>query len=162
MKDRSSPSRGLVAAIGLAALVAAAPAAAQVQKPTPSKAERAIKYRQSALYLLGWNIGPISAMVKGEIPFDQDAVVLRADRLAQLAPMIAEGFPADSQAGAPTKAKPEIWQNVDDFRAKAAELERVTKKFAATARTGDRKQIATGLGEVGGACKSCHDKYRAE
>jgi len=114
------------------------------------------------LYLLGWNIGPVAAMVKGEIPLDKDAVVLHADRLAQLAPMIAEGFPADSQSGAPTKAKPGIWQNMSDFEAKAAELERVTAKFATTARTGDPKQIAAGLGEVGGACKSCHEKYRAD
>jgi cytochrome c556 len=158
----SFPARpGLLAAIALATLIVA-PAFAQAQKAPPSKAERVIKYRQSALYLLGWNIGPIAAMVKGEIPFDKDAVVLHADRLAQLAPMIAEGFPADSQSGAPTKAKPGIWQNMSDFEAKAAELERVTAKFATTARTGDPKQIAAGLGEVGGACKACHEKYRAD
>ena len=161
MKKSMSLPQGLLAMFALAAL-ALAPAIARSQQPQPTQAEKAIKYRQSALYLLGWNIGPIARMVKGEIAFDRDAAALRADRLAQLAPMIAEGFPAGSDSGAPTKAKAEIWRNMDDFRARAAELERVTAKFAATARTGDPAQIATGLGEVGGVCKSCHEKYRAE
>jgi cytochrome c556 len=83
-------------------------------------------------------------------------------RLAQVAPMIPEGFPADSQSGAPTDAKPEIWKNMDDFQAKARDLEMATAKFAETAKGGDRKAIAAGLGEIGGACKACHEKYRAD
>ena len=161
MLESSPFARGIAAATIAVAVIG--PAAQAVEKEhQPTRAERTIEYRQSALYLLGWNIGPIAAMVKGEIPFDQQALELRASRLAQIAPMIAEGFPPDSQTGAPTKAKPEIWQDIDDFRAKAAELERVTARFAETAKTGDRKQISAGLGEVGGACKACHDKYRAE
>ncbi len=66
---------GLVLAIAASTLLAA-PALAQSQKAQPTKAERIIKYRQSALYLLGWNIGPVGAMVKGEIPFDAKAVEL--------------------------------------------------------------------------------------
>lgn len=161
MKKSTSLPPVLFALLAPAAL-ALLPAVAWSQQAQPTQAERIIKYRQSALYLLGWNIGPISRMVKGEIAFDKEAVALRADRLAQLAPMIAEGFPAGSESGAPTKAKAEIWKNMDDFRARAAELERVTAKFAATARTGDPGQIAAGLGEVGSVCKGCHEKYRAE
>jgi cytochrome c556 len=147
-----------LAALGLAAPVLAD----QPGKSAPSKAERTIEYRQSALYLLGWNIGPIAAMVKGEIPFDAKAAELRAMRLAQIAPMIVEGFPSDSQTGAPTKAKPEIWQNFEDFKSKAATLAEVTAKFAETTRSGDQAAVAAGLGEVGNACKACHEKYRAD
>jgi cytochrome c556 len=164
MKETRSLFRwtGTLAA-GVAILGLASPGVAdQAGDGKATKAQRTIEYRQSALYLLGWNIGPIAGMVKGEIPFDAKAVELRATRLAQIAPMIAEGFPADSQTGAPTKAKPEIWQNMDDFKSKAATLEQVTAKFAETARTGDPKLIAAGLGEVGNACKSCHDKYKAD
>ena len=167
MKDTSSISRRTrmlaLGAAGAAALGLAAPGLAeQAGKSQPTKAERTIKYRQSALYLLGWNIGPIAAMVKGDIPFDAKTAELRATRLAQIAPMIAEGFPADSQTGAPTKAKPEIWQNMDDFKSKAAALEQATAKLAEAASSGDPKLVAAGLGEVGGACKACHDKYKAD
>jgi cytochrome c556 len=160
MTHAVSISRTLAATIALA-LLAAPPAVHSDQAPK-SKAERTIEYRQAALKLLGWNIGPIAGMVKGEIPWDQKALETHAMRLAQVAPMIPEGFPADSQSGAPTDAKPEIWKNMDDFQAKARDLEMATAKFAETAKGGDRKAIAAGLGEVGGACKACHEKYRAD
>jgi cytochrome c556 len=160
MTQAASFPRGLAAAISLAVL--AAPLAVHADQAPKSKAERTIEYRQAALTLLGWNIGPIAGMVKGEIPWDQKALEMHAMRLAQVAPMIAEGFPADAQAGAPTDAKPEIWKNMDDFKAKARDLEAATAKFAETAKGGDRKAIAAGLGEVGGTCKACHEKYRAD
>lgn len=160
MTHAVSISRTITAAIALAFL--AAPMAAQSDQAPKSKAQRTIEYRQAALTLLGWNIVPVAGMVKGEIPWDQKALEMHAMRLAQVAPMIAEGFPADSQSGAPTDAKPEIWKNMDDFEAKARDLEVAAAKFAETAKGGDRKAIAAGLGEVGGTCKACHDKYRAD
>ncbi len=160
MTHAVSISRTIAATIALAFL--AAPMAAQSDQAPKSKAQRTIEYRQAALTLLGWNIVPVAGMVKGEIPWDQKALEMHAMRLAQVAPMIAEGFPADSQSGAPTDAKPEIWKNMDDFEAKARDLEVAAAKFAETAKGGDRKAIAAGLGEVGGTCKACHDKYRAD
>ncbi len=148
------------AVLAAAALLAAAPLAALAQ--TPSKAEQAIKYRQAALTLLGWNITPIAAMMKGEAPFDARKAELHAVRLQQVAPMIVEGFPAGSESGAPTKAKPEIWRNMDDFKAKAADMEQATAGLVAAARSGDQKQVGQALGAVGNTCKACHDQYRAK
>jgi len=125
-------------------------------------AAKVIKYRQSAHFLLGWNIGPIGAMVKGDIPFDAEAARLRATRLAQIAPMIAEGYPPGSDSGAPTKAKPGIWENMADFKQKAAALVETTGKLEAAAATGDLEQIGPALGAVGNACKACHDQYKAD
>jgi len=160
MTHAVSISRGLAAALAVTLL--AAPMTAGSDQAPKSKAQRTIEYRQSALTLLGWNIVPVAGMVKGEIPWDQKALEIHAMRLAQVAPMIAEGFPPDSQTGAPTDAKPDIWKNPDDFKAKARDLEVATAKFAETAKGGDRKAIAAGLGEVGGTCKACHDQYRAD
>jgi cytochrome c556 len=157
MKHTFRSSRA--AALAVAALVAL-PVAAVAQ--APDKAAQTIKYRQAALTLLGWNITPIGAMMKGEIPFDARKVELHATRLQQVAPMIVEGFPAGTQTGAPTKAKPEIWSNMDDFEAKAADLEKATAGLVAAARTGDQKQVGQALGAVGNACKACHDQYRAK
>ena len=49
-------------------LCVALPAAAQFQKP-----EDAIKYRQSALTVMGNHFGRIAAMAQGRIPFDAKA-----------------------------------------------------------------------------------------
>lgn len=43
----------------------AAPASAQFAKP-----EDAIKYRQSALFVMGQHFGRIGAMANGKVPFD--------------------------------------------------------------------------------------------
>jgi len=156
-KDRSLTGAAVVA-VGLA--LAATPLWVAAQ--TPNAAQKTIKYRQAALTLLGYNIGPISAMMKGEIPFDAAKAELHATRLAQVAPMILEGFPADSQTGAPNKSKPEIWQNMDDFSAKMADLEKATGALVTATRTGEQRQVGAALGAVGNACKACHDRYKAD
>lgn len=156
-KDRSLTGAAIVT-VGLA--LAATPLWVAAQ--TPNAAQKTIKYRQAALTLLGYNIGPISAMMKGEIPFDARKAELHATRLAQVAPMILEGFPADSQSDAPNKAKPEIWQNMDDFSAKMADLEKATAALVTATRTGEQRQVAAALGGVGNACKACHDRYKAD
>ncbi len=149
--------RTAAAATAFALLALAFAATTQAQD-----AAKVIKYRQSAHYLLGWNIGPIGAMVKGEIPFDPEAAKMRALRLSQVAPMIAEGYPPGSQTGAPTKARPEIWENMDDFQQKAADMAAATRQLVVATETGDLKQVGTALGTVGGACKACHDRYKAD
>ncbi len=154
--DIRSPRAAALAAAALVSLPVAAAAQA------PDQAAQTIKYRQAALTLLGWNITPIAAMMKGEIPFDARKVELHATRLQQVAPMIVEGFPPGTQTGAPNKAKPEIWSNMDDFNAKAVELEKAAASLVAAARTGDQKQVGQALGAVGNACKACHDQYRAK
>jgi len=156
-KDRSLTGAAIVA-VGLA--LAATPLWVAAQ--TPNAAQKTIKYRQAALTLLGYNIGPISAMMKGEIPFDAAKAELHATRLAQVAPMILEGFPANSQTGAPNKSKPEIWQNMDDFSAKMADLEKATVALVTATRTGEQRQVGAALGAVGNACKACHDRYKAD
>ena len=55
-------------AVAAAALCAAVPASAQF-----AKAEDAIKYRQSALFVMGQHFGRIGAMANGKVPFDAKA-----------------------------------------------------------------------------------------
>lgn len=158
MKQTSHLPRAAALAVA-ASLAVATPLAVLAQQP-PSKAAQTIKYRQAALTLLGWNITPIGAMMKGETPFDAKKAEMHAIRLQQVAPMIVEGFPAGTETGAATKAKPEIWSNMDDFKSKAADLEKATGGLVAATRTGDQKKVGEALGAVGNACKACHDKYR--
>ena len=61
-------------ALSLATLSFAAPAAAQFEKP-----EDAIKYRQSALFVMGQHFGRIGAMANGKIPFDAKVAQENAD-----------------------------------------------------------------------------------
>jgi cytochrome c556 len=155
------PSTFRAFALATLCLAAAAPASAQ-PKPQPTRAEQMIRYRQAGFGWLGYNIGPIGAMVKGTIPFDAKLAERNAATMAAVAPRLLEGFPDGTDSGAPTRAKPGIWQDMPDFSAKMADLEKATADLAAATRSGDLKTVGEALGKTGAACKACHDKYRQE
>jgi cytochrome c556 len=72
-------------------------------------------------------------------------------------------FPAGTgpEAGK-TAAKPDIWQNPKDFAAKLSTLQHYAQEFYQAALTGDVGTLKSNQDTLGGACKACHDKYRAE
>jgi cytochrome c556 len=61
-----------------------------------------------------------------------------------------------------TGAKPEIWQNWPDFSTKLHNFQAAAKMFNAAAASGDLNAIKARYADLGGTCKACHDKYRAE
>ena len=60
-----------------------------------------------------------------------------------------------------THAKAEIWQKPDDFRAKATDFRKAALAFNSAARGGNVNAIKSAFGNLGRACKACHDSYRA-
>lgn len=126
------------------------------------KPENVIHYRQSVMTLIGWNFSPLAAMVKGKTPFDAKEFSRRAQRLEWLGPQALEGFAKGSDKGAETDAKPEIWTDFEDFQAKLNDYIDASKKLAEVAKTGDEAAMKEQFKKTAGACKACHDKYRAE
>ncbi len=120
-------------------------------------------YRQSWFAMLGYNFGPMIGMVKGEIPWQENQMAAYADQLAAVATLdVMSGF-ADGTDKGTTRAKPEIWQNKDDFKAKLDDLRKAANALQAVAEQGtDRKAISQAVGGVGQACKACHDEYKAK
>ncbi|MCB1676033.1 MAG: cytochrome c [Halioglobus sp.] len=119
-------------------------------------------YRQSYLALLGLNFGPMVAMVKGEIPWDQERLEAFAEDLDTLMDVdFLRGFPPGSERGT-TRAKPEIWDNKDDFANKFADLQKAVESLEDAAETGDREAIAREVAATGDACKACHDDYKSK
>lgn len=144
------------AAIATLLVCAALDAAAQ------HKPEDVIHYRQSAMTLVGWNFGALSAMVKGKRAWDASEFALRADRLAQLAPQVPEGFAKGSDKGAETDAKAEIWTNPEDFQSKANDFASEAKALSDVAKSGDETKMKDQFRKLAGTCKGCHDKYKAD
>lgn len=119
-------------------------------------------YRQSYFTLLALNFGPMAAMVKGEIPWDQNAFQGYADDLATAASLnLSRGFPDGSHTGQ-TRAKPEIWENLDDFNSKSEDMKRATIELQRAASSGDKGAIVEAFKTAGGSCKACHDEYKSE
>jgi cytochrome c556 len=124
-----------------------------------AKPEDAIKYRRGVFAVMGWNFGPMAAMAKGDRPYDAADFARRAEIVAYMSKLPAEGFVEGSESG-DTKAKPEIWLEMDDFKTKLEKMQAEAAKLAEVAKKGDLAAAKAQLGETGKACKACHDKYR--
>jgi cytochrome c556 len=119
-------------------------------------------YRQSFFALLAANFGPMVAMVKEELPWDQARMVAFSGQLDTLLKLdLLRGFPDGSERGT-TRAKPEIWENRGDFEQKLEDLRSEVSTLRQTAEGGDRKAIAQQVAATGEACKACHEEYKAE
>ena len=125
------------------------------------KPEDAIKYRKSVMTVMRWEFKPLSAMVKGERPFDKDMFVRNAAYLEVLSKMPLEGYVPGSDKGE-TKAKPEIWTEMDKFKGGMDKLQTETAKLAQVAKTREMSQIKAQLGETEKTCKACHDNFRSK
>jgi cytochrome c556 len=126
------------------------------------KPEAVIHYRQSVMTLIGWNYAPMSAMIKGKLDWDAKQFALHAERIATLAPQAEEGFAKGSDKGAETDAKPDIWANPEDFKSKLNDLLQESKTLSEVAHGGDDAKTKEQFKKLAGACKNCHDKYKAD
>lgn len=136
----------------------ALPAAAQFAKP-----EDAIKYRQSALFIMGQNTGRIGAMAQGRVPFDAKVAADSAATLEFVSRLPWGAFGDGTDKGAiPTRAKAEIWTDKAKFLELSEKMQAETTKLNAAAKTGNLDNIKTALGGVGASCKACHDAFQAK
>lgn len=143
-------------------LIAGVAGAAHAQAPF-GKMEDAIKYRQSALFVMGEQFGRIGAVVKGERPYNKDEVARSAAIAAQMSTLPWEGFVTgsdrDKEKGK-TRAKPEIWTDAAKFKSAQEKMEHEISKLAELAKGGDLNAIKAQFGTTGKACKACHDDFR--
>ena len=60
-----------------------------------------------------------------------------------------------------TRALPEIWSKPDDFTAATKMFEEKSAALLAAAKTKDADAVNKAFKDTGGACKNCHDTFRA-
>jgi len=146
-----------IASFALAALAAglSGPAAAQFAKP-----EDAIKYRQSALFMMSQHVGRLGAMANGRTPFDAKAAAENAEIVQALSHLPWAGFGPGTDKGAPTKAEPAVWSEPAKFKAASERLQAETANLAAAAKTGNLDNLKAAFGPTAASCKACHDDFR--
>ncbi|NII09925.1 cytochrome c [Oleiagrimonas sp. C23AA] len=142
---------GFVAATGFAVSAAALAA---------SQSTRAIEYRQGIYHAIGWNFHPMLDMVRGKQAWNQAEFSKRAKRIAFYSQQLLEGFPAGSDKGAKTDAKPGIWSHFDDFKQKMSDFETTSAHMAQVAERGDEAASKKAFMDTAKACKACHERYR--
>jgi cytochrome c556 len=130
---------------------------AATAEDTPESA--AFHYRQGVMQAIAYKVGQARGMAQGEIPVDAAAFTKHASDVATLAGMITEGFIPNSAVEG-SAALPEIWTNMSDFQAKAADLQNAAQALA-TAASSQGFEAAKGMVQaVGQSCGGCHRPYR--
>lgn len=147
--------KSVAAAVALASLTWALPAAAQFQKP-----EDAVRYRQSAFNVMGNHFGRIGAMVNGRVPFDAAAAQVNAEIVQTMSRLPYAGFVAGTETLGNTRALPEVWSQPDKFKAAAQKMQDEVVKLNAAAKTGNADQLKTAFGSAAASCKGCHDDFQ--
>ena len=150
--------RLLLVTAAVAGLAASLPAAAQFQKP-----EDAVKYRQSAMYVMANHFGRIGAMVNGRAPYDAAAAAANAEIVATMSRLPFIGFVEGTAGTQKGSAAAKIWTSRSGFDNDAKAMQDAVAKLVAASKTNSLDNLKTAFGDVGKACKACkacHDEYR--
>lgn len=140
-------------AVALAAV--SLPAHAQFAKP-----EDAIRYRQSAYVIMGYQMSTIFNQLKSDKP--NVSIIQRSAGIVDFVSALpGEGYVPGSDKGGnpPTRAKAEVFTDP-----KVSDLGRAMRqeviKLNEVAKTGDMAAIRTQFQATVKSCDNCHDNYR--
>lgn len=94
---------------------------------------------------------------------DMAAIKTAAKRVNDASVNQEKWFPAGTgpEAGK-TQALADIWAKPAEFKAAMKMFSDAAPKLHAAANAGDLAAVKTAFGDVGKACKNCHDQFRAE
>jgi cytochrome c556 len=131
------------------------------------KPEEMVETRQAGYQFMSWNMGKIKAqVVDGKEPYDQAKVAAAANAIAAIANSgMGSLYSPDTtteQLGKATRLKPEFFQNLNEAGQIGRKFTAAAILLAKVAAEGDQAAIKKAFGDVGGSCKSCHDKFRAD
>ncbi|HEV7308295.1 MAG TPA: cytochrome c [Ensifer sp.] len=115
--------------------------------------------RQQAMKKVGAATGALAGIAKGEKPYDAEVVKASLTTISETMKTFPDHFPAGSETGHETEASPKIWENMDDFKAKAAKLGTDAATVLAQLPA-DQAAVGAALGGIGKDCGSCHESYR--
>lgn len=128
------------------------------------KAEDQIRWRQSGMQTLGWNMGRIKANIEGT--FNKDQVIQAANVIQALA---NSGSGALFQPGTDTgkgwrdtNVKPEYFTNAAKLKEVGMAYNKEANEMAKVAASGDAAAVKAQFGNLGKSCKGCHDEFRKE
>ena len=118
--------------------------------------------RQSYFALLGMTFSPMGDMVKGKIEWNDALFTEWANDLNHAAQFgVERGFAPGSEKGT-TRAKADIWSNMDDFQSKLDDFRAAAATLAETAAGVDQAASRDQFIATGGTCKACHDEYKSK
>ncbi|KRB52541.1 MAG: cytochrome c [Pseudomonadota bacterium] len=155
MSERHAKTSRVAIALVLALTATGALAASAV--------ETAIATRQAGYKKMGAAFKAINEELKKGSP-DVKLIAANSVIVNAQSKQIPNWFPKGSgaEAGFKTKAKPGIWAEPAKFAAAGVKLQTEAGKLQTIAAAGNLDAIQAQVKATGGACKACHEPYRAE
>lgn len=127
-------------------------------------AAKVMHARHEGMETIGKNFKILNRELNGGSP-DLSTVRASAATVNKLAHDASGWFPEGTgpEVGK-TGAKPDIWapENKANFAAKLHNFQTAAQAFNTAAAGNDLNATKARFSDLGGACKACHDKYRAE
>ena len=122
-----------------------------------------VKEVQTLMKGNGKNAGAMSAMVKGEKPYDQatvDSALAQfedtAKKLPNLFPASAKGVKLDGDYS----TSPKVWEDKAGFDAKIASFAKTVSE--AKGKIKDLDSLKANMPAIGKECGGCHETYRVK
>jgi cytochrome c556 len=116
-----------------------------------------VEKREGMMKQIGGSMGALAAISKGEKPYDAEVVKAAVTTISTNAKAFPDQFPQGSETG--SAAAPAIWENFEDFKAKAAKLGTDADTVLA-GLPADQAGVATAMKTLGADCGTCHQTYR--
>jgi cytochrome c556 len=117
-----------------------------------------IEDRQAVMKAQGQSMKVLGEMAQGKSPFDAAVVKEHGEAIAARFEQAKTLFVPGTEQGPPeTYAKPEVFSDAAGF---GAALNQAIDASHAVAAVTEEAQLGEAVGNLGGACKNCHDKYR--
>jgi len=154
----------ILAALAATASLAAGTSLAADTGPAPATpGGKAVLARQAHYKELNAAFAGLNAELRKDSP-DKALVAADAGKMKALATDLPSWFPKGSgpEAGVKTQAKAEIWTDAAGFAAAVTKLQAETAKLQDLAAAGDLDATKAQARATAGACKACHDAYRAQ
>lgn len=107
---------------------------------------------------IGGAAGALGAIAKGDKPYDADIVKASLTTIAETAKAFPDEFGPQSDK-TDAEVNPKVWDNLDDFKAKAAKLS-TDAETALAQLPADKAGVGGALKTLGGSCSACHQAYR--
>ena len=121
-----------------------------------------VKERQTLMKANGRAVGgTLSAMAKGDKPYDQaaiDAALTVLDDTAKKLPAIFPESTKGMKAEGDYSTSPKVWEDKAGFDAKIASFAKVVTE--AKAKIKDLDSLKANVGGIGKECGGCHETFR--
>ncbi|MEP0941569.1 MAG: cytochrome c [Rhizobiaceae bacterium] len=117
----------------------------------------AVMARMNGMSAISDNVEVLGTMAKGQVAFDAASAKTAARAIARHSAESVDLFAAQ-ETDPKSEALPAIWENFDDFTAKAQDIEAFANEWSEKITT--LEDVRAGMRLLGQSCKACHSLYR--